>query len=301
MDAAGTKPFSNRRAALARTVGYGIAIILFLVGIAVSTHLSPVDFSTIRVGPVLILALALTPLQVFLNAWEFITSSKMQSVAFTFTDALKVTVAGSIANYLPIPGAMMTKVAALKLRGIALAKGTIYTIFSFLILAGAAFLYAAGWIYALQERAIATMHLAIAVPIFVVAVLFLKHQKIAFYDACNLLINRFCSVALDGMRIYVALLALDITPRFAQAAALTTSGVLGLAVPFVPAGLGVRELASSLIAPVVGVNGAGVFLAASLIRIVDLSVLVLISLPLYRKLKQSETTTQDSRPGTKPS
>lgn len=265
----------------ARAVCYGIAAIVFVTGIVISIRLSPIDFRAVRILPLLLLALILTPLQVALNAWEFIVSSRMQSARFTFPESLRVTVTGSIANYLPIPGAMMTKVAALKLRGVAIAKGTIYTLFSFLVLAGAAFLYAGIWILYMEERTIAVVHFVIACAICAAALIFLRHQRIAGREALNLLANRLCGVALDGLRLYVALLALGSAGLFAQAAALTTSGVLGLAVPIVPSGLGVRELVSSLIAPIVGASGPSVFLAASLIRIVDLAVLAAISPVLY--------------------
>lgn len=267
-----------------------LALFLFIGGIYISIQNYPIGIENLKFLPLLALLFILTPLQAILNSHEFMVSSRMQSANFTFLEAFKVTLAGSLANYLPVPGSMIAKVAALKLKGVKIKKGTVYTILSSLLLLGMVFVYAGVLICLLYQEFLGGVQALLGGAVLVFLAGFSWKEKLEISDVLPLIANRVFMVALDGCRIYFAFLTLDSAATYLQSCVLTTSSVIGLAVSIVPAGLGIKEFVAAALAPSLFLGGASVFLAVSLIRFIDIIVVsvLLATVHYFQKYSQKQ-------------
>ena len=119
-----------------------IAMIVLVVGIYLSVYSNPGLLSNIDWQFIAVVMLIGVPLTTFMNALEFMLSARMVNVKFPVLRALKISIIGSAANMLPLPGATIVRVAALKTAGVTLGKGSGVTILVGLIWVGVAFCYA---------------------------------------------------------------------------------------------------------------------------------------------------------------
>jgi uncharacterized membrane protein YbhN (UPF0104 family) len=71
---------------------------------------------------------------------------------------------------------------------------------------------------------------------------------------------------------------------------MVVGSVVGSAVSIVPAGLGIRELVSAGLAPVIGIEASAGFLSAAVSRVLEVVVLVPLALVLARRLERQPET-----------
>jgi uncharacterized protein (TIRG00374 family) len=85
-------------------------------------------------------------------------------------------------------------------------------------------------------------------------------------------------VGVSILRLALCFWAIGHPASISQAMAFSLSGVVGSAVSIVPAGLGVRELVSSAIAPFAGLDPAAAFIATATDRLVELVILLVLAI-----------------------
>jgi len=250
------------------------AVVVLLAGVVLSVRANPELLQNVDGSMVWAILIVGVPVTIALNALEFVFMGRLAERSIAFGKALEVTVIGSAANMLPLPGSTIVRVAGLKFAGVGFKLGAAITLLVSVVWIGVAFLYAGSMLAAFSEPALGWgLVVTGAAALVAVSVVLLQFEiRASWYFA--LLATKFVLVLIDAVRIYWCFLALGVALSFWQASVFVISSVLGSAVSIVPAGLGVRELLSSGIAPIVGISAAAGFLTATLNRVLGLVVLL---------------------------
>jgi uncharacterized membrane protein YbhN (UPF0104 family) len=266
------------------------AMLLLVAGIYLSLRDKPDLFNEFDWYGVAVVVLVGVPLTVMINGLEFMCCARMVGRKFSIFRSLEITVVGSAANMLPIPGASIVRILALKSTGLSLIKSTGINMLLALIWIGISFIYAGITLLHFADGLIAwgvmgTGGLALLSSFWVVS-----YNHIHSMTYLYVVVLKFVLVLVDAARIYFCFQALGLDVLFLQASVFVVSGVMGSAVSVVPAGLGVRELVSAVLAPLIGVAASAGFLSATLNRIAGLATLLPIAglLILFKKEKQRE-------------
>ena len=101
----------------AKRVMLGVAVLFLLVGIAISLDSNPEVLSDLDWRPLLVLVLVAVPVTIMLNAYEFVLIGRLVGREIGMPAAIEISIIGTAANLLPLPGATMVRVAALKAAG----------------------------------------------------------------------------------------------------------------------------------------------------------------------------------------
>ncbi len=284
---------SGRESSAARPLWVRVVILLAAIGFVLGLYLSyrahPELLANPNWGSIALVAIIGVPVILILNALELQVSANLIGQQFSFSQAAEVTVIGSAANMLPLPGGTMVRVAALKIAGASLKRSSAVTLLVSGLWVGIAFIYSGIWICSLEITSLQLGFLFIAVGIaafLVCVVLSIRLSKKPIVLG-QLTLIKLALVVVDATRIFVCFLALGYSASYAQASALAVSSVMGAAVSVVPAGLGIREGVAALLGPVVALSAASAFLAASLNRIIGLTVIVPVALFLGLRRKRS--------------
>lgn len=261
----------------------------FVLGIYLSHRAQPDLLENLNWSALALVAFVGLPIIAILNILEFQASAKMVSQQFSFVQAAEITVIGSVANMLPIPGGTMVRVAALKMGGASIKRGTSATLLVSGLWIGISFIYSSLWLFWLEITAFNLGILLLLAGLAALAVCIFLALRLSndWYVIAQLAVLKVGLVVVDAVNLFACLLALGGTASFADASVLAVSGVLGAAVSIVPAGLGIREGAAALLAPIVSVSVASAYLAASLSRITSLAILSPIA--LFLALRRSKT------------
>jgi len=253
-----------------RALLLGVAVLGFAGGIVLALRARPATLENLDWRPLLALVSLALPAAVLGNAYEFSLSARLIGRRVSFRTALETTILGNAASLLPLPGGTVVRVVALRAAGGSLQRGTYATVFVLLVWVGTAFAYAGAWLLVLGKPL--GMVFGLVGLVALAACLASAVRWIgAWRTPLQLLATKVVLVVLDAIRLYLCLLALSAPASFAQASALTVSGVVGSAVTIVPAGLGVREAVAAALGSVVALAPAACFLAASLNRLLGLA------------------------------
>ncbi|MCZ6658248.1 MAG: lysylphosphatidylglycerol synthase domain-containing protein [Gammaproteobacteria bacterium] len=249
----------------------------------------------VRYGPVLILFVVAVPVTLLLNATEFLISGRLLRTELLPLRCLEITILGSAANMLPLPGSTLVRVAGLKAAGASYVDSTAVTLLIAVNWIGIAFLCAGIGVWRLESLKLASVLLAIGGVALAVGIVLCwrisQDARLVIY----VMGTKVALVIVDICRVLLCFEALGVATTIWHASAFSISGVLGSAVSIVPAGLGVREGVSAIIAPLVGLSASAAFLAAALNRLVGLVVIVPVALVLTRTSKSQRPT--QARPG----
>jgi uncharacterized membrane protein YbhN (UPF0104 family) len=256
-----------------RKVAMGLATVFLIVGLIYSYNMQPQVLQNLQWRPIIVLAAIGVPLTLWLNAVEFRILARLNRIQMPMVKALEVTVIGSAANMLPLPGSTIVRVAALKAAGSPLVRGTSSTILGGVIWVSVAFGYAGLWMLGLGTGFIAPAFIAIGGLVLIGSVFWWLKLDGSFRLFAWMFATKLLLVFTDSARIYLCFASLGVSASFAQISGLAVAGVLGSAVSIVPAGLGVREGVSAALSPIVGLVSVLGFMAAFINRLVGLSVL----------------------------
>ncbi len=270
-------------------IALGCATVFLVAGLGYSISLQPQVLGDLVLWPVVLLILVGVPLTLCLNTVEFAILARLGRVPVTAVKALQITVLGSAANLLPLPGSTMVRIAALKAGGTPLFKGTSSTIVVGVIWIAVAFGYAGAWMLGLSNGPVAYVFLSIGVLVFLGCVIWWRVLEGGYILLLSMLVTRLLLVVTDAARLYLCFIALGVAASFAQASALAVAAVVGSAVSIVPAGLGIREGVAAAISPVVGLAAAFGFLSAFLNRLVGLVVIAPLAALLSLQSLRSKT------------
>ncbi len=232
--------------------------------------------------PVAALALFAIPLSTAVNAFETVIAGRVIGVKIPFPAALEITIIGSAANMLPLPGGSVVRVAGLKAHGGRLGAGVRATVLLALVWAGVAFAVAGGALWALGQNGF--WFAAVGGALLVGGLGAIGWETGGLRVPLMALAQKAALVVLDGVRLHLALLAIGVVSGGMEALVLASSSVVGSAVSVVPAGLGVREAAAAYLAGLAGLEMEFGFLASMADRIVAFALLALAAGVLLRRL-----------------
>ncbi len=244
-----------------------MGLVLFVVVVAWSWV--AVGGIELRWSYVVVLAVLGAPLMVGTMVVEQHVSTYLAGVRVSWWSSFQTSVLATASNYLPVPGAVLVRVGALKKAGSGLGRAT-----------AAAALLGATWlmitVVAGAPAMISSDYVLLGWSMLLVgslgtvsAVVFYVRRYSLDPTVALVSIGVVCwKVVLHAMNTYLALLAVGADTTPADAALIGTAGVIASAVGLFPGGLGVRELVAGVLAGVVGLDPALGALAAVVTRAV---------------------------------
>lgn len=227
----------------------------------------------LRWGPAVLILVAGVPLTLIANAFEFILIGASANHRIPFMKAFEISIIASAANMLPLPGGAITRVAWLKNAGVDIKRSAIITFLYALLWLGISFFLSGICIVSTGNDLIAGTFIFFGICVVVSCVYTMIKYNVKHAIIWGAIFQRTAITAIEAFRIWLCFKAIGADISFIQAGIFLISGVLGSAVSIVPAGLGIREGVSALLAPIAGIHAGTGFLAAAANRIFALFLL----------------------------
>ena len=238
-----------------------ILTILVLVVALIAAARLDVDLSAIS-WLLMSTALLVSLVSPLLSAAEYRLTMRLTGYQSDWRTALQVSVYGSIANTLPLPGGVALKLKAMTEQGARAKRAIAASILTGLIWLS---LSAAALAIALPDLRVVT--LLIAFVLFAVAALLAASARFPLAAVANISLVEGLFVLSSAMRFLLCLTAVGLAVTIKQAVGLSASGPVASAIGLVPAGLGVYETISAGIALVIGLTASAGFLGAVILRV----------------------------------
>jgi len=272
-------PRGRRISLVASAVVFAIAMVLSLNGLPEGEH-------ELVWWAILVTALVGIPTLIVLSAVEYTASAAVLGHQVRLREALPIALYARAANLLPIPGAALVRMQALKRAGSSYGKAASVTMATALFWMGGALLVG-GVVLVPFHILIAVGFLAGGVVICALGYVAVRsivarrgdapHTGEAVRRSAVLLLVEVLMVAI---LFWFVMIGFDIGGSFQGAMVLPVAVVLASALGFFPAGLGVREVISGGLARLVGDTAASGVLASGLDRLVSLPVMAVIAIAL---------------------
>jgi hypothetical protein len=252
-----------------------VGLAAFVVAVAFSLRDLDVSASQIRWWPLMVTAVVLVPGSILANAAELkVMARATADRPLPWVEAIRVVVVATAANLLPIPGAALVRIQALRTRGASGAAATGVNIAGAGIWIGAGLLVAAIVLVGFSPVSAAVaglVGLGACTAAWLVLVRAARPGRTL--DAMwRLLVVEPLVAIMHGARLLLVLAALDIDLDLVQALVIGVSAPLSAAAGVFPSGIGLAEALSGLLAPLVALPAASGVLATALNRVVGLAV-----------------------------
>jgi hypothetical protein len=226
------------------------------------------------------------PVTLAWNAAEYHLTARLAGYSVSSLAAVRTSIFASLANLLPIPGALLVRAKAMHAMGASLGKVAFATVVVGLGFAGMATTLLGVMLVARRPAIISAVVLAMGLTLLISGTVFaatsLGLAKALPYFAKVMLIETG-SVVTKALTLYLILEGLGQPADALQALALATSGVLAMALGFFPAGLGISELFAGIVSPLVDLPASLGVLAAAMERILQVCVLGSIVLAMLAR------------------
>lgn len=254
-----------------------LVVVALVVGAVLAARSLPEDLDEFSWWPLVLIALLTFPSMV-LNAHEYALSARVSGVSVSFWAALRIALYGTAANLLPIPGASLVRIHAIRrsggglgrAAGVTAAVGVCWLAVS-LLLAG----------FLLVPRGLLSLpFIGSGVVAMLLVWVFLRRAadaSAARHHLVRLVLIEVGFVAAGALRLGAALVALGEPASLATSFTLGVSSAIAAATGFIPGGLGLREALVAALGPMVGVEASTAFLAAVIERIVSLAVVAVVA------------------------
>lgn len=235
-----------------------------------------------RPRPVLLLLVGLLALGTLLaNGLEFAVAGRMVGRSVGLPVAIQTSVLSSAANVLPIPGAVLIRVRALREADVPYKKAFAATAAVGLAWVGTSAAVAGGLLIWQDKLALGAAFTVLGTGAVLAAPLLTRSEG---RDRSRLLLELVAvelgSVIVTTLRLYVIAVAVGYDMSLSVAATLGLSGVLASAAGLFPGGLGLREGLSAALAPLVDLNASVAIVVSAIDRVVFYVVLALVTLAL---------------------
>lgn len=213
--------------------------------------------------------LLLAPTMLALNALEYRAMGLALGHRIGFRSAARVGLTASLANYLPAPGGVVVRTAALKGKGSSIGSAvSINAVAGLLWLALASLAAGIALLLtgALPQRG--ALGVALGAVCLVAAALWARRSGQGWRRSFGRLVWVEAGiVVIAGLRVWAAFLAIGQTASIGAAVAISSSTVIAAAVGIFPAGLGLREAISGGLAVAVSVPSAAAVAAMAIDRV----------------------------------
>jgi len=253
----------------------GAAIALFAVGVALTVGDVPARSSLRMVWLVPAALLSLATLVI--NGYEFRIIAAFVGRKIGAWRSIRVSAMSSAANVLPIPGAAIVKIQALRGEDVRFRPAASATAAVGLIWIGTGFILTAVLALFDGRTTFGAGCLAGAVACMAAAVILIPDRDARIWRrVANVVVFEAAATGMTTVRLFTVAAVLGTGSGWTQAAALALIGILSTATGIFPGGLGIRELLSAAVAGFVGLDVSIAVLIAALDRIVSYATLGLV-------------------------
>jgi uncharacterized membrane protein YbhN (UPF0104 family) len=252
-----------------------VAVALFIGFTAVAFRALPPIEQPIRWELILVAALVCVPVITALNALEYRVMAHFADHHPPPLEILQVSIMGSAANLLPVPGAVVVRLANLRKGGVRVARGLNLTAIIGITWVGSACVLG-GVAQMLSHPDFGAVALAVGVSLMTVSLILLSRilePGTRLAGSVELIAIEIGFVTMQALRLFLVAAALHFNVSFAQSTALVIAAVSAAAIGFLPAGLGAREAIAALLSPIVGVPAAVGLVITAVDRVINLVVL----------------------------
>jgi hypothetical protein len=276
----GTRDWLSGNRRRLQRIALALAAFCFVVGLAWALRAFP-ESQRLDIWPLAALLFLCVPLIMLCNATEFLVMSRVAGVRMGWSASLETTVYASAANMLPLPGGVITRIAALKAGGATIRAGSMITALFVGIWGGTAFCYSGAWLAIAGHQALGGMFAAGGAGLMGLCAVAASRLHARISDLAIAFAIRLFSLLVEVLRHMLAIWALGAAIGFGEASIFAVSGFVGSAVSVVPAGLGVREFVVAALSPLIALPAAVGFLSAAVNRMVDMVGLAILSTILF--------------------
>lgn len=255
-----------------RSITYSLALLILVIGVVISLQRNPHLFSDVQVWPILLVLIAGIPLTLVTNAMRYIFCARLIGISSGWFRAMEVTTISTAANMLPLPGGTAVRLAALSADSSSILKGSKVTVISTSIWVAITLIFGGTGIF-FYSTTPGTVFICSGIFLFLatgIGLYTIAGENLERENALYLCLVELVSVSIDAFRFMLCLQALGISAEFLQSASLVIASLVGSAVGIVPAGLGVREIVSAMMGPVVNLPAEACFVSATLNRLIGL-------------------------------
>jgi hypothetical protein len=265
-----------------------VAAAVFVVVAIAGWRALPADQRHLNPLAALAVLVVLAPLTTILNGLEYAGAARLVGQHARLRSAVRVAVLGTAANLLPLPGAVLVRVDAMRRAGAGVKRSTAASAAAALLWAAAA-AGLAGVALIVGRPAIGAGLVAVAV--FAGLAGAAAGMRVAGRSdverpgeaVLRLLAIEVGAVTVGALRLVVIGAGLGGGIGFGQAAGLGLANIAAAAAGIFPGGLGLREALSALLAPILDLPAAVGAVAASFDRLLGLPVVIAAALVLARR------------------
>lgn len=257
-----------------RKLFMAVAVVVFVVGGLLALRALDIDAARISWVPLVIAGVVGVPLTAVVNAGEYAVTARIVERRVPFVPALRISVLSTAANMLPIPGAALVRIRALRELGRTYGSATSATVIVGLTWIGVSAALAGAWMVAIGAVLRGSLFLAPGIVLLVAAWSLLR--RTVDDSARRRRLAAMCigieliSVASSALRIVLVLAGLGLEPSIVGGLVLAVSGSAAAAAGIFPAGLGMREIIATALAPVAGLPAAAGFAASAVNRVLGI-------------------------------
>lgn len=252
-----------------------LAVAALVVG-AVGAVRSLPDDAAVEWPLVALVALVGTPATVALSSFGYRLTAAAAGVEESLGDAARISIYGTAANLLPVPGGSIVRIEALRRGGVSVRTATGVTIAVGFVWLGVSLLMA-GAIGLLATPGLAVLFLVGGAVPMVAAWRILDRAGAPWSVALALVAVHAGVAVVQAGRFWVTITAIGASPSISQAFALGVSVSVAAAAGFLPGGLGIREAVATVLGPLIGLTAAETFLATLLDRIAGLASIAVVA------------------------
>ena len=255
----------KRHRARLRVAMLVLAFAIFVGGAALSINRLALKPSDIVLAPLALLALGVVPAAIAYSSINIMLMGKAVGAPIGFVEGMRISVLAQVAELLPIPGGAIVRSAALMNRGAGTLRSTgVVLAFALLWISVAA---VSGGL-ALLDTGIASQTLLVAGLVGSIGIYAWLANRFGWRIALPALGLRLLGIALVSVRTVLAFAAIGLALGWSDSLAFVFGIILGSAASIVPAGLGIGEGISALLAAPLAVAPEAAFLAVGLARLV---------------------------------
>jgi hypothetical protein len=265
-----------------------VAAAVFVVVAVAGWRALPADQRHLNPLAALVVVVLLAPATTILNGLEYAGAARLVGQHPRLRSSVRVAVLGTAANLLPLPGAVLVRVEAMRRGGAGVKRSTAASAAAAMLWASAAAALA-GAALVVGRPAIGAGLVALALVAGLAGTL--AGMRVAGRSdvmrpevaVLRLFAIELGSVTVGAVRLVVIGAGLGGGIGFGQAAGLGLANIMAAAAGVFPGGLGLREALSALLAPILDLPAAVGAVAASFDRLLGLPIVVVAALALARR------------------